>query len=109
MIQIDMKIPSSCYDCPFVKNERTNDYGSFCECKILEDHKTINLLEHSKHPDCPLIEQEPILDKIRAEFISLYPKNYAGEPELGGSSCEFSLNKVLKVIDKYKAESEVKE
>ena len=104
MIQIDMKMPSSCYDCPFVKNERTNDYGSFCECGILEDHETINLLEHSKHLNCPLIEQEPILDKIRDEFISLYPKNYAGEPELGGSSCEFSLNKVLKVIDKYKAE-----
>ena len=47
-----------------------------------------------------------VLDKIRAEFISLYPKNYAGELELGGSSCEFSLNKVLNVIDKYKAESE---
>ena len=51
-------------------------------------------------------EQEPILDKIRAEFISLYPTNYAGEPELGGSICEFSLNKVLYIIDKYKAESE---
>ncbi len=50
------------------------------------------------------IEAE-VLDRIRAEFISLYPKNYAGEPELGGSSCEFSLNKVLNVIDKYKAES----
>jgi len=50
-----------------------------------------------------------VLDKIRAEFISLYPKNYAGEPELGGSSCEFSLNKVLNVIDKYKAESKDKE
>ncbi len=45
-----------------------------------------------------------VLDKIRAEFISLYPKNYAGEPELGGLSCAFSLNKVLHVIDKYKAE-----
>ena len=49
---------------------------------------------------------EVILDKIRDEFISLYPKNYAGEPELGGSSCEFSLNKVLKIIDKYIPESE---
>ena len=47
-----------------------------------------------------------VFDKIRAEFISLYPKNYAGEPELGGSSCEFSLNKVLHIIDKYKKESE---
>lgn len=50
-----------------------------------------------------------VLDKIRAEFISLYPMNYAGEPELGGSCCVFSLNKVLKIIDKYKAESEDKD
>ena len=46
------------------------------------------------------------LDKMEAEFISLYPLNYAGELELGGISCEFSLNQVLKIIDKYKAESE---
>lgn len=59
--------------------------------------------------DIPILEvcikSLTALDKIRAEFISLYPKNYAGEPELGGSSCEFSLNKVLNIIDKYKSES----
>lgn len=66
----DMKMPSSCYDCPFAKNERTNDYGSFCECGILDDCETINLLEHSKHPNCPLVEQEPVLDKIRAEIVA---------------------------------------
>ena len=43
-----------------------------------------------------------MLDKLRDEFISLYPKNYAGEPAMGGSACEFSLNKVLKITDKYK-------
>jgi len=48
-----------------------------------------------------------VLDKIKAEFISLYPKNYAGEPELGGLSCVFSLNKVFEILDKYKEESEV--
>lgn len=53
-----------------------------------------------------LEEQDSVLDKIKAEFISLYPKNYAGELEFGGLGCEFSLNKVLKVIDKYKAECE---
>ena len=66
MIQIDMEMPSSCYDCPFAKNKRTNDYGSFCECEILEDYETINLLEHSKHPNCPLVEQEPI---VKEEYI----------------------------------------
>lgn len=41
------------------------------------------------------------LEKIKAEFISRYPKNYANEPELGGKSCVFSLNDVLHIIDKY--------
>ena len=45
------------------------------------------------------------LDKIKAEFIDRYPKNYMNEPELGGASCVFSLNKVLEIIDKYTAES----
>lgn len=56
------------------------------------------------------MKQVSVLDKIREEFISLYPKNYAGELELGGASCAFSLNKVLNIIDKYKASpTEVKE
>ena len=55
------------------------------------------------------LEQESILDKIRADIIARYPKNYAGEPELGGSACEFSLNQILQSIDKYKAELESEE
>ena len=55
------------------------------------------------------LDQEPILDKIRADVIARYPKNYAGEPELGGNACEFSLNEILKILDKYKAEMESKE
>ena len=55
------------------------------------------------------LEQESILDKLRADIISKYPKNYAGEPELGGSACEFSLNEILKILDKYKEEMESKE
>lgn len=47
-----------------------------------------------------------VLDKIRAEFINQYPKNYMGEPELNGARCVFSLNNVLDVIDKYRIESE---
>lgn len=41
------------------------------------------------------------LDDIKAEFISLYPKNVYGGLELGGRSCVFSLNKVFEVIDKH--------
>lgn len=50
------------------------------------------------------LDQESMLDKIRADVIARYPKNYAGEPELGGSACEFSLNQILQIIDKYKAD-----
>ncbi len=52
----DMEMPSGCYYCHFAENRKTNDYGSFCECGILEDYETINLLERSKHPNCPLVE-----------------------------------------------------
>lgn len=55
------------------------------------------------------LEPESTLDKIRAEFIDRYPKNYAGGLELGGASCVFSLNKVLEIIDKYAAEIEPQE
>ena len=50
------------------------------------------------------LDQAPIIDKLRAYIISKYPKNYAGEPELGGNACEFSLNQILQIIDKYKEE-----
>ena len=55
------------------------------------------------------LEQEPIIDKIRADVIARYPKNYAGEPELGGNACEFSLNQILQIIDKYGTDMENKE
>ena len=55
------------------------------------------------------LEKEPILDKIRADVIARYPKNYAGELELGGRACEFSINQILQIIDKYKTETEGEE
>ena len=55
------------------------------------------------------LDQESIIDKIRTDIIARYPKNYAGEPELGGSACEFSLNQILQIIDKYKEEMESEE
>lgn len=54
------------------------------------------------------LDQESILDNIRADVIARFPKNYAGEPELGGSACEFSLNQILQIIDKYKEEMDEK-
>ena len=59
-------MPSSCYDCPFVKIVGTNDYGYFCECGVLNDYETINPLEHSKHPNCPLIEQESSYNSVNS-------------------------------------------
>jgi len=47
-----------------------------------------------------------VLDKIKDEFIAIYPKNYMGGLELGGASCEFSLCRVFKIIDKYRTKSE---
>lgn len=102
----NMKMPSSCYDCPFAKNERTNDYGSFCECGILEDYETINLLEHSKSPNCPLVEQAPILGKIRAEIEqNAYPIVHGvNNHELG-----MTLYGINQVFDKYKADRSVED
>jgi len=71
-----------------------------------DDENEIDFIQPKKKIVCKLTNGDVLLDKLRDEFISLYPKNYLGEPELGGSSCVFSLNKVLNILDKYKAESE---
>ena len=64
--------------------------------KIYEEHKLI--LE--------LLEQEPILDKIRAEIEEVYLNiTYKENHKVGGS---WGLRKALDIIDKYKAESEDK-
>ena len=49
-------------------------------------------------------EINAVLDMIKGEFINRYPRNYAGELELGGRGCVFSLNEVLQIIDKYREE-----
>lgn len=41
------------------------------------------------------------LEKIIKEFVNRYPKNYAGELELGGREAHFSLNEILDIIDYY--------
>ena len=46
-------------------------------------------------------QTDSVLEDIKTEFIKRYPINYCGEPELGGVSCVFSLNDVLKIIDKH--------
>lgn len=56
MIMIDIDMPKDCWQCPFKRNYRTNDYGSHCECEWDDEYRTINLLEHSKPSWCPLKE-----------------------------------------------------
>lgn len=73
-------------------------------CGYIDERDIIDMEWVEDDKLIPLSVIGSVLDKIRAEFISLYPKNYAGELELGGISCVFSLNKVLNIIDKYKAE-----
>ncbi len=49
------------------------------------------------------LEQEPILDKVRAEIDKIY------EREGNSVDCLNALNELKQFIDKYKAESEDKE
>jgi len=51
-----------------------------------------------------LSNDDYIIDQIKKEFIDRYPKNYMGGLELDGCSCEFSLNTILNILDKYKKE-----
>ena len=54
------------------------------------------------------LEQQPILDKIRAEIEELdlfYDNDYFS----GNREPMYMCNEVIKILDKYKAESEVEE
>ena len=42
-----------------------------------------------------------VIENIKAEFTSCYPKNVYGELELGGRSCVFSLNQIFEILDKH--------
>ena len=73
------------------------------ELDFVQPHKTIpvrlNIVESNKGDDI-----DNIIDQIKKEFIDKYPKNYMGGLELDGRGCVFSLNEILKILDKYKKE-----
>ena len=71
----------------------------FSTCKAKEDSQSE--IDFNKGYDACNEKWLDILGKIKADFISAYPKNYMGGLELGGDSCVFSLNKILKIIDKH--------
>ena len=67
--------------------------ASYRQAKILEKiKKNYGLLK---------LEEEQKKENLKNEFKERYPKNYMGEPELGGRSCVFSLNEVLEIIDRH--------
>lgn len=43
---------------------------------------------------------EQIKNEIKKKFYERYPKNYMNELELNGSSCVFSYNDVMEIINK---------
>ena len=43
---------------------------------------------------------EQIKNEIKKKFYERYPKNYMNELELNGSSCVFSYNDVIEIINK---------
>lgn len=77
-------------------------YETNSHCFSIHDYEKLqklNVESLEKREDC-------LFDKMKQEFISAYPKNYMGGLELGGNSCVFSLNHILKIIDKYRESEE---
>ena len=99
MIQIDMEMPNSCYDCPFKKNYRNNDFGIHCECELDDDYRTINILEHSKPQWCPLKEvpDKSVLEDIKDEIEN---QLFVGRI-LNSKDFDDGLKWCLDIIDKY--------
>lgn len=85
-----------------IKNDSAEQRYSWCDgCKEYDTEK------HCCHRYSSFIREslqeniKAVLEDIKAEFVKRYPHNYCGEPELGGVSCVFSLNKVLEIIDRH--------
>lgn len=69
----------------------------FSECKAKEDAQSE--IDFNKGYTACNEKWLYILSKIKSDFIEAYPKNYMGGLELGGNSCVFSLNQILKVLN----------
>ena len=71
---------------------------------MLEEKYDTERVEDAVNMAIKSLEQEPILDKIRAEIDEQYDKVYPYN-----ISCAEGLEMALGIIDKYKSESELKE
>ena len=83
----EIEMPKNCSDCPCFDGENG-------ECRATGSRDTWC----SEPPrSCPLKSIDGLID----EFKKRYPKNYAGDFELGGRSCKFSLTQVIRIIKEY--------
>lgn len=116
------KIPNSCKECPLTYLDTGDDaYFGANERRCVIDDSCIDGMVSERAYDCPLVEAIPkdeyetrlkadmvaMLDKIRAEI-----EEQVLESLSDGGDDWFTAEKVnecLEIIDKYKAESEVKE
>lgn len=100
MIQIDIDMPKTCDDCPF----HVYHSGKNHVCVATPLFYPMNLANYKdgRKDFCPLkeVSQEPIIDKIRAEIEEITRKY----PITWDYAC--GLNVALRIIDKYKGESE---
>lgn len=78
------------------------------ECKFYPncDHMTQDDMTELTIKDLEVLEQEPILDKIRAEISALKSHHINDCYDDGFQGCRTN---VLQIIDKYKSESEEKD
>lgn len=75
-------------------------------CKRVQDNKPFHSpYEYEVIADGKPIEQEPIIDRIRAEIIE---KDRNVKAVRNDGCCFFTADEVLEIIDKYIAESEEK-
>ena len=54
---------------------------------------------YSKETKHMVIQSLKAWKEVKEKLYKKYPKNWAGDPELGGCACLLSLNQVLNIID----------
>lgn len=97
----DFEMPQSCYNCNFCLRRRTSDYGYFGMCDLTNE-EGINLYEHSRSENCPLVEAITKADyesRLKADMVAMlteiqleieeisYPENMYGD--------EYSINEII--------------
>lgn len=100
-----LEVRMICANCPEDKMCYDSHLHSICEYTDYCDEVPI---EEAVKVAIKALEQNEVLDKIRAEIEELAKPNEIGGRG-NGKSVRYGLCKALEIIDKYKAESEEKE